>query len=494
MLDNFYDNKTLLVSGCTGFVGKVMLEKLLTTFPKIKKIFILVRARSDASVVERFQKDILESPCFNRLRQRQGTEFHNFVFSKVVPVHGDLLKDKLGVNPETYKLLEEEVQVIINSAASVDFLARLDHNLAINVLGPMRILELARGCKNLVIFTQISTSYVNSDKSGWIEEKIYNDFRKDPEEALTEILSIPEDKIEARQAEILGEFPNTYTYTKSLAERLLQLRRGTIPLLIARPAIIGCSHFDPEPGWTDSVDAAGALFLTAGMGLVKKAVGREDNIGDIVPADTVVDTVLVASAKYAAPNAFQVIQIGTSYLNPVRWRLCSQIVIEYWKANQTPKRVSDDLAFSMVESRKLYELQHFLKLQVPTKFYLYTAKALGNTKMIQNVERYQRLVVERSKNIVAIFEPFTTCEFIFESRRMPALYSNLTSEEKEVFKSMNVENIHWIYYLRIYSYGLKTFILKEEADRPTHSDNYDLVRRHVRTEYFSEAMWAYRTG
>ena len=39
----FYDGAVLLVTGITGYTGKVLLEKLLRTCPKISKVFVLVR-------------------------------------------------------------------------------------------------------------------------------------------------------------------------------------------------------------------------------------------------------------------------------------------------------------------------------------------------------------------------------------------------------------------------------------------------------------------
>jgi heterodisulfide reductase subunit B len=38
----------------------------------------------------------------------------------------------------------------------------------------MRVLELAKECKNLVIFTHVSTCYVNCTRQGYIEEEIYD--------------------------------------------------------------------------------------------------------------------------------------------------------------------------------------------------------------------------------------------------------------------------------------------------------------------------------
>lgn len=61
-------------------------------------------------------------------------------------------------------MLTENVNVIINSAASVDFNARLDEAIRINVKGTLRMFELAKNTKNLDNFVHISTAYVNCEK------------------------------------------------------------------------------------------------------------------------------------------------------------------------------------------------------------------------------------------------------------------------------------------------------------------------------------------
>lgn len=62
------------------------------------------------------------------------------------------------------KALIENVHVVINCAATVDFNARLDVSLQMNVLGAMRMLELGKQMRNLESFVHVSTCYVNSDK------------------------------------------------------------------------------------------------------------------------------------------------------------------------------------------------------------------------------------------------------------------------------------------------------------------------------------------
>jgi len=79
-------------------------------------------------------------------------------------------------------------------------------------------------------------------------------------------LSVSE--IEKQTPAIIGEFPNTYTYTKSMAERLLQKHRGDLPTFIIRPSIVGCSYREPYPGWVDNISAAGAMVFFVGLGVI----------------------------------------------------------------------------------------------------------------------------------------------------------------------------------------------------------------------------------
>jgi len=42
---DFYRGKTLMITGCTGYIGKLMLEKLIRSCPDVKRIYVLIRSR-----------------------------------------------------------------------------------------------------------------------------------------------------------------------------------------------------------------------------------------------------------------------------------------------------------------------------------------------------------------------------------------------------------------------------------------------------------------
>lgn len=142
--------------------------------------------------MERVKNEIFESHCFDRLK-KSVHNLEEWVDDKIHPISGDMMKEGIGMSVEDRELITSQTQVVINCAASIDFNARLDIAININIRGALRIQQLAKECGNIEVFTHVSTCYVNSDKLGDIEEKIYDvDFDVEAHIKYLENLSIPE--------------------------------------------------------------------------------------------------------------------------------------------------------------------------------------------------------------------------------------------------------------------------------------------------------------
>jgi len=272
----FYQGKTVLLTGCTGFLGKVMLEKLLWSCPDLHTVFILIRPKKDIEAMDRFHREIVQSPCFDRLRDRYAN-FQRFVAEKVRVLPGDIQLEGLGLSQAHFDLLTSSVDVVINSAANVDFTQRLDLAVQNNVLGSLHMLDLCTKSPNLKTLVHLSTAYVNSDKEGVIEEKFYPQ-AKDPEVLLEEIKRMSVQEIERKTPDLLGKFPNTYTFTKNLTEQLLLRRRDRVSLVVVRPTIVGGAWREPYPGWVDGLSAAGAFYLATALGVLRVGLVKKHNI------------------------------------------------------------------------------------------------------------------------------------------------------------------------------------------------------------------------
>ncbi|MFQ5872689.1 MAG: SDR family oxidoreductase, partial [Dehalococcoidia bacterium] len=174
-LRDYYAGKVILLTGGTGLVGTVLMEAVLRRLPEIRSIYVLVRPKvrpggSTISGEERLWQEVQSSEAFDLLRKQHGDTFSRMFREKVSVVEGDLSLDNMGLDREIYLHLQSEVQIIINCAAMVTFDAPIDEALQLNTLGPRRLLEFARGCRDPVV-AHVSTCYVNAVRSGLVPEE-----------------------------------------------------------------------------------------------------------------------------------------------------------------------------------------------------------------------------------------------------------------------------------------------------------------------------------
>ena len=54
--------------------------------------------------------------------------------------------------------------------------------------------------------------------------------------------------------EIIGDRPNTYTFTKAIAEELVLTECGDLPVCIVRPSIVVSTWREPMKGWVDNLN------------------------------------------------------------------------------------------------------------------------------------------------------------------------------------------------------------------------------------------------
>lgn len=143
-LGRLFAQKTLVVVGGTGFLGKVWLSFLLARFPEIGRVFLVVRPKGGRSAEQRFAEEILPSPVFDPLRARYGTGFHEFAHQKIVPVAGDVVQPFCGLTPLLRESLRGGAHAVVNVAGVVDFDPPLDEALEVNAFGVQNLVALAR--------------------------------------------------------------------------------------------------------------------------------------------------------------------------------------------------------------------------------------------------------------------------------------------------------------------------------------------------------------
>lgn len=66
-IPEFYTGRSILITGATGFMGKVLIEKLLRSCPDVSEIFLLMRAKKNMTIDQRVQK-MITLPVSNNLK------------------------------------------------------------------------------------------------------------------------------------------------------------------------------------------------------------------------------------------------------------------------------------------------------------------------------------------------------------------------------------------------------------------------------------------
>eukprot|EP01061_Rhynchopus_euleeides_P033390 TRINITY_DN5594_c0_g1_i1.p1 TRINITY_DN5594_c0_g1~~TRINITY_DN5594_c0_g1_i1.p1 ORF type:complete len:583 (+),score=286.93 TRINITY_DN5594_c0_g1_i1:68-1750(+) len=310
-MDETYAGQHILITGSTGFVGKVFVEKILRSLPRVEKLYLLIRPKKGVETQKRLEAELFESPVMGRLKEQYGEENFKKIFrEKVVAVEGSLTDDRLGMTEEVYQTLVDNCTMIFHLAATIDFNEKLHTSAILNVLGSLQILSLARKCHQkggFEAFIHISTCYCNYQRRGDIVEETLYPLPFEAEAMTKQILNSNPVQLEKDTPALLQKFgfPNTYTMTKSISEHLLNLNKGNVPMAIVRPSIIGSALEEPVPGWVDTLSASGALFVTAGFGIVQEVHADPSCKADIVPVDYVVKGILLAGAKIARESKME---------------------------------------------------------------------------------------------------------------------------------------------------------------------------------------------
>ncbi|CAG4949732.1 unnamed protein product [Parnassius apollo] len=290
-IERFYAGSTVFVTGGSGFVGKLLVEKLFRSC-NVNKVFLLLRSKKDKNAQQR-AKDILMDPVFDSLHKHRP-EFVN----NVLALEGNVSKIRLGLNSTDWNTLAEQVNFIFHAAATVNFDEPIKIATLTNVRGTREILQLAKSCKNLRSIVHVSTAYSHATKSR-VDSAVKEQFYESPmpPSVMIELAeNMDETKLNSMAQTLMDDWPNTYSFSKALAEEIVRTEARSLPICIVRPAIVVSSYHEPTIGWIDPNNAYGASGLILGKmtGILHTAVANQEIIISFVPVDIVVNTVIAA--------------------------------------------------------------------------------------------------------------------------------------------------------------------------------------------------------
>ncbi|KAL7202218.1 hypothetical protein ACSBR1_033818 [Camellia fascicularis] len=488
---HFLENRTILVTGATGFLAKIFVEKILRVQPNVKKLYLLLRASDAHSASQRLHNEVISKDLFRVLREKLGANLNSLISEKVTPVAGDITCKNLGVKDSN--LVEEmwrEVDVVVNLAATTNFEERYDVALLLNTLGAKLVLDFAKKCANIKMLLHVSTAYVSGEREGLIVENSYymgetlngahgldiemeikvvgerlRELRE--EEATDGEIKMAMKKLGIQRARKYG-WPNTYVFTKAMGEMLLGHLKENMPLVIIRPTIITSTFKEPFPGWVEGVRTIDSILVGYGKGNMTCFLADPHSIIDVIPGDMVVNAMMVAmvahaNQAFAASDEMMIYHVGSSVANPFILTCLQDYAQRYFTKHPwigkdgKPVIVGNVTLLTSMDSFHRYMTLRYL---LPLK-----ALELVNTascQYFQGIYLKLRQKINFVLRMIEIYRPYLFFKGIYddintEKLRMAARESGV---ETDVFyfdpKSINWED----YFMNTHIPGLVRYVFK----------------------------------
>lgn len=391
----FLENRTILITGATGFIAKIFLEKILRVQPNVNKLYLLLRAADSNTASKRFDTEIIAKELFKVVKEKYGQNLNSLISQKIKTVAGDIRYDEnLGVKDSN--LLEEmlkEVDAIVNLAATTSFDERYDVSFDINTTGAKNVLNFGKRCPKLRVLLHVSTAFVSGEREGLIletpylmgetlngpsvldidaEKKVMEEKLKElrAENSSDEAVNLAMKNLGLQRAKKFG-WPNTYVFTKVMGEMVLGHMKGNIPLVIVRPTIVTSTYKEPFPGWVEGIRTIDSLAVNYAKGRLPFFLGDPETVTDVIPADMVVNAMIVAMAAHADQPGDQVIyQIGSSVSNPIKFSFIQDYAFQYFTMHPwidkegKPVKVGKVTVFKTMESfHRFLAIRYFLPLK-----------------------------------------------------------------------------------------------------------------------------------
>lgn len=231
--------KKVLLTGVTGFVGRVQLAALLQSRQRPDlHVYCLVRARDPDHALSRIQEACKEAKCWQ----------DSFV-ARITAIPGDFTQPSLGLSSQEFEELARSVDIVYHTGGDVNLLSNYGRLRATNVLSVKTVIELCTTYRikplhfasTLGQFPAFFAMFAGSFSTQTITEDSTPDVQQ------MENFYLP-----SRQG---------YPWSKWAAERVLEgARKRGLPVAIYR---LPNTYIAYKTGYTNKTDYATALMIAS---------------------------------------------------------------------------------------------------------------------------------------------------------------------------------------------------------------------------------------
>nr|QLI62002.1 fatty acyl-CoA reductase 12 [Streltzoviella insularis] len=462
-IPQFYAGRSILITGGTGFMGKVLVERILATCPDVGRLFLLMRPKKNSSPEVRLLQ-LKQSQVFDVIRQNNPKQL-----DKIVTIAGDVEQPGLGLNSGALQLLQE-VSVVFHAAATLKFDEELKKAVDMNLRSVVALLEMCDKLPHIEAFVHVSTAYSNADQDV-VEERVYP-APTDMAQLLALADAAPADLLKLITPKYIAPKPNTYTYTKAMAESAVNRYPGRgYPVAIFRPTIVVSSLRYPFPGWVENLNGPSGVVVGAGKGMLHVFCCRESARADLLPVDIAIDTLIAVAWEIATDRPLEAVVYNCSTgENPITWH---RFETTLWRAMReypmdAPLWYPSGTTF---ENRYVLKTYEFLLQTAPLHLAEYVARLLRIKKRLSLIIASQKL---SAMNDVLTF--FSLREWQFKNERVRKLRARLSPQDAAIY-NLDPNTIEWDEHCYNFVRGTRKYLLKEK------DQDLEAAKRHVHRMY-----------
>ncbi|TGZ57659.1 Fatty acyl-CoA reductase [Temnothorax longispinosus] len=435
-IPEWFANKNVLITGSTGFMGKVLVSKLLLSCPDIGEIFLIIRKKKGYDPQIRLQLLLQQEP-FRILREQYPERL-----KKLIVIFGDITVEELALSVADKERLTSRVAVVFHMAASVRFDLPLKNAIKMNTISTINVIALAKQLPLLESFIHISTSFCQCGEAV-LEERAYHS-RISPDDVIHMVNTMTDDALEAMRLKLLGEQPNTYAYSKALSEEFVS--RCGLPVGVIRPSIVTASFKEPVPGWVDNMNGPTGLMIGAGKGVVRSMLCNADYVSDIIPCDMAVNATIALAWQVGMEKSTKPLFLNATanHENPISWGDALEIGKKHVLANP----FSQPLWYPggrLTSSKVLHWLAVMFFQTIPAYLLDILLIVTGNKPFLVRVQNRVNVGLE-------LLQYYTMKQWVFRDDNLRDLEHQLCPSDKETFFT-NTKLIGWNEYLLAYILG-----------------------------------------
>ncbi|KAF7993213.1 hypothetical protein HCN44_006273 [Aphidius gifuensis] len=469
---DFFTGCNILITGGSGFVGKLLVEKLLRSCPNLNKIYLLTRPKKGKSSSERY-KEQFEDVVYDRLKLEQP----DFA-SKVVLVEGQLGEIGWKMSQDDRDLLKNS-HIVFHAAATVRFDEKLRYAVDINIRGTKELLLFAREMPQLKAFVHIGTAF-----SHCVSKVIDEVFYKPPvgcDELLKLVDILDDSTLENITPGIIGKWPNTYAFTKTIGEDVIKKHSNNLPVCIVRPSIMIPTSEEPVCGWINNLYGATGVVFGAGIGVIRTLHCKIENVADIIPADYVINNIIVAAWDIHNQHSMKSLEFTeiksiddnendqvadvdieppiynsvSSCQNPITWG-------EYMKYNEVyglniPSALSVwYYCFTLNRYLWLHNIYVIFTHLLPAIIIDTLARLTGRKPML--LDTYKKI-----HKFSGVISYFCTQQWQFRNDNVMKLWKKLPSKDRKIFY-FNLGELSWPSYFKKHILGVRLYLLNDPAE------------------------------